>query len=75
MQWRLNAVDVNTGRRCADYFWFSSRRERDAWVEEGAFYMGRGYREPVASSDTELRARQRLERSREERGLWVEAMC
>ena len=74
MQWRHNAVDANTGRRCADYFWFASRKQRDAWVEDGAPYRGRGYREPVPASDSELRALQRLELAREERGLWIEAM-
>lgn len=74
MQWRHNAVDGNTGRRCADYYWFPSRKERDAWVEEGAPYVGPGCREPVASSDSEIRVLQRLERAREERGLWIQPM-
>ena len=74
IQWRLNAVYASTGRRCADYYWFASRWQRDEWVNAGALYRGEGYREPVASSDSELRALQRLERAREERGLWIEAM-
>ena len=74
MQWQLNAVNANTGHRCANYYWFASRRQRDAWIEEGSPYRGEGYREPVEASDSELRALQRLERAREESGLWIEAM-
>ena len=74
IQWIHYAVDGNTGRRCARYYWFPSRLERDAWVEDGAPYRGAGCREPVASSDSELRALQRLERAREKRGLWIETM-
>ena len=74
MQWRLNGLDANTGRRYADYYWFSSRWQRDAWVEAGALYRGEGYREPVAGRDPELRRLYWRERDRGEWGLWIEAM-
>jgi len=72
MQWRLNAVHANTGTRCADYYYFSSRSERDKWASEGALYRGRGFREHVSANDPELRRLQNLERAREEVGLWIE---
>ena len=72
IQWRLDAVDANTGRRCASYYWFATRFERDEWVSEGALYRGAGYREVLKASDPELRRIQNLEHSREEVGLWIE---
>ena len=74
IQWRLNGVDANTGRRCADYYWFASRWQRDEWVNAGALYHGEGYREPVAGRDPELRRLYWRERDRGEWGLWIEAM-
>jgi hypothetical protein len=71
MQWRLNGVDANTGSRCADYYWFTSRFERDEWVSGGALYQGAGFREPVAGRDPELRRLYWRERSNGERGMWI----
>jgi hypothetical protein len=72
MQWRIHGVDCNTGRRYADYYWFASRFERDAWVEAGAPYQGAGFREPVAGRDPELRRLYWRERERNEKGIWIE---
>ena len=74
MQWHIDGVHALSGRRCANYFWFSSRVERDAWVDKGFAYRGKGYREAVPASDAELRALQRVEKTREEKGLWIEGI-
>jgi hypothetical protein len=74
MQWRLNAVDANTGRRCADYYWFASRSERDQWVSGGASYRGAGFRELVAGRDAELRRLKMREIRFNERGTWIEGL-
>jgi hypothetical protein len=71
MQWMYNGVDIDTGRRYANYYWFPSRSERDQWVSEGTYYRGRGFRETVSGRDTELRRLQNLERAHGERGLWI----
>lgn len=71
MQWFFDGVD-DKGRRCARYFWFPTRSERDSWVEMGAPYRGPGYREPVAGRDSELRRLYWRERHRGERGVWIE---
>lgn len=71
MQWRRDAVDGNTGRRCANYYWFPSRWQRDAWVDAGAPHRICRWREPVAARDSDLRALQRLERARGKKGFWI----
>jgi hypothetical protein len=74
MQWSLNGVYANTGSRCADYYWFNSRVERDQWVSEGAPYRGAGFRELVAGRDAELRQLKRRETRWNERGTWIEGL-
>jgi hypothetical protein len=56
LQWHHYAVDGNTSKRCAAYYSFSTRAARDAWVEDGAPYLGSGSREALPASDSELRA-------------------
>lgn len=72
-QWHIDHR-YEQGSRRARYFWFSSRAQRDAWVEFGSLYNGPGYREPVAGRDPELRRLHWRERRRDERGLWIEPM-
>jgi hypothetical protein len=71
MQWIIDAHNGEWARRCAKYYWFASRFERDNWVSEGAPYRGAGFRESLKSSDLELRRLRNLERTREEVGLWI----
>jgi hypothetical protein len=56
MQWLMNAVCANTGKRHARYYSFATASARDAWAEGGALYRGSGYRESLPASDSELRA-------------------
>jgi hypothetical protein len=72
LQWHHYAVDGNTGRRCAAYYAFDSASKRDAWVEDGAPYLGSGSREALSASDSELRAMLYRDRVEEHDGLRVE---
>jgi hypothetical protein len=74
MQWHHYAVDGNTGKRCAAYYSFPRRATRDAWVEDGAPYLGSGSREALPASDSELRAELRRDRAEGHCGLRVEHM-
>jgi hypothetical protein len=72
IQWLLNGVDANTGARCANYYWFATRSERDNWVSEGAPYRGAGFRETLPANDLELRLFLRRDQSDETIGLNVQ---
>ena len=74
MQWHHYAVDGNTGKRCAAYCSFPSRATRDAWVEDGAPYLGSGSREALPASDSELRAELRRDKAEGYYGPRVEYM-
>lgn len=72
LQWHHYAVDGNSGKRCAAYYSFNSASARDAWVEDGAPYLGSGYREALPASDSELRAALRRDHNEGHIGLRVE---
>lgn len=72
LQWHHYAVDGNTGKRCAAYYSFPSAAARNAWVEDGAPYLGSGSREALPASDAELRAELRRDEVEESIGLRVE---
>jgi hypothetical protein len=74
MQWHHYAVDGNTGKRCAAYYSFPSRAIRDAWVEDGAPYLGSGSREALPASDSELRAELRRDKAEGHYGFRVECI-
>ena len=72
LQWHHYAVDGNSGKRCAAYYSFDSASARDAWVEDGAPYLGSGSREALPASDSELRAMLRIDHTEGHIGLRVE---
>lgn len=56
------AISAQTGKRYgATYHSFPTAAERDEWVNQGAYFRTQpGYRQPVLSTDPELRAEIRL---------------
>jgi hypothetical protein len=64
IQWRYGVAVNSDGSRCGTYYSFASRECRDAWVgaSKAEFITQRGYREPIASNDPELRAMLRRDR-------------
>jgi hypothetical protein len=74
MQWTMNAVCANTGKRHARYYSFASASARDAWAEGGAPYRGSGYRESLPASDSELRAELYRDRAEGHYGFRVECI-
>lgn len=57
IQWTYGRACDDGGRRIGEYRRFSSRSDRDAWVDEGAEYVtSPGAREAILSSDSGIRA-------------------
>ena len=69
--WFFYGVWADSGRRCCRYYWFTSKKERSAWVSEGNPYRGNGFRQSIPSRDPELRALLREERREDYQGYGI----
>ena len=70
--WWIYARSLNTQTRTGRYYYFLTRKERDAWVADGNPYRDAGHREAIQSSDSELRSIQRMEKAREQVGWYIQ---
>lgn len=60
IEWTYGRATDREGDRIGKYYWFSSTKDRQIWLDAGPEYTSApGYREAIAASDGEIRATNR----------------